>query len=260
MTSRALSLQHQLLQPPTELTAPQRVGVAMGVLALHVGAVALLWHAAPEPVLMAESAPISVTLISEEPQTQAVRPPVAPAAPAKPVPVVPPRPSPPPPRLTPPLLAAPRPAATQDMQVPVTPPAPPAPAAPAEVSPAPQAAPTAPVGPTGPVTAAPAAAGGRAALQPKVLPSSAVRYLVEPVLSYPRVSRQLGEKGVVRLKVLVDEQGRPRDIEVDRSSSYPRLDQQAVQAMRNARFQPHLEDGQARSVWVIAPLTFNLED
>ena len=71
---------------------------------------------------------------------------------------------------------------------------------------------------------------------------------------------KLGEQGVVRLKVLVDEQGRPKDIEVARSSGYPRLDQQAVQAMKKARFQPHLEDGQARSVWVLAPLTFNLED
>ena len=122
------------------------------------------------------------------------------------------------------------------------------------------AAPASPAVPTGPVTAAPAAQAGRASTQPKVLPSSAVRYLVEPMLTYPRVSRELGEQGVVRLKVLVDEQGRPKDIEVARSSGYPRLDQQAVQAMKKARFQPHLEDGQARSVWVLAPLTFNLED
>ena len=100
----------------------------------------------------------------------------------------------------------------------------------------------------------------RTPTQPKVLPSSAVRYLLEPMLSYPRISRELGEEGVVRLKVLVDEQGRPQDIEVARSSGYPRLDQQAVQAMKKARFQPHLEDGQARKVWVTAPLTFNLED
>jgi protein TonB len=93
-----------------------------------------------------------------------------------------------------------------------------------------------------------------------VLPSSAVRYLVEPPLAYPRASRELGEQGVVRLKVLVDETGRPRDIEIAKSSGYPRLDQAAVSAMRAARFQPHLEEGVARTVWVLAPLTFNLED
>lgn len=257
MTSFASSLQRQLLHPPVELTWGQRVGLTGVVLMVHAGAAALLWHSAPEPLLVAESAPITVALIADEPQTQVAQPPVVPPTPAKPVPVAQPRPMPPTSRPATPLVASPRPAAAQEMQVPVTPPAPPTPAAPAEVAPA---APATQVVPTGPVTAAPAAQAGRASAQPKVLPSSAVRYLVEPVLSYPRISRELGEQGVVRLKVLVDEQGRPRDIEVARTSGYPRLDQQAVQAMKKARFQPHLEDGQARSVWVLAPLTFNLED
>ena len=260
MTSFAPSLQRQLWQPPVELTWAQRAGLTVVVLAVHVGAAALLWHAALEPVMVAESAPITVALIADEPQTQAVQPPVAQPTPVKPVPVVQPRPIPPSPRPAPTVVAAPRPAAAQEMQVPVAPPAPPTPPAPAEVPPAAQAAPATQAVPTGPVTAAPAAQAGRASTQPKVLPSSAVRYLVEPMLTYPRVSRELGEQGVVRLKVLVDEQGRPKDIEVARSSGYPRLDQQAVQAMKKARFQPHLEDGQARSVWVLAPLTFNLED
>lgn len=257
MTSFASSLQRQLLQPPVELTWGQRVGLTGVVLVVHAGAAALLWHSAPEPLLMAESAPITVALIADEPQTQHAQLPVAPPTPAKPVPVAQQRPTPPTPRPAVPLVASPRPAATHEMQVPVTSPALPTPAAPAEVAPA---APATQVAPTGPVTTAPAAQAGRASAQPKVLPSSAVRYLVEPVLSYPRISRELGEQGVVRLKVLVDEQGRPKDIEVARSSGYPRLDQQAVQAMKKARFQPHLEDGQARSVWVLAPLTFNLED
>jgi protein TonB len=95
---------------------------------------------------------------------------------------------------------------------------------------------------------------------PKTLPPSAVRYLNPPVLSYPRVSRELGESGLVRLRVLVDEQGRPREIEVTKSSNHPRLDQAAVQAMRAARFQPHIEDGQPRMVWVQAPLNFQLDE
>jgi protein TonB len=108
---------------------------------------------------------------------------------------------------------------------------------------------------TGPATTAPPAPPA-----PKVLPSSAVRYLVPPTLVYPRISRELGESGIVRLKVLVDEQGRTKDVTVLQSSGFSRLDQQAVQAMRSARFQPHLEDGVPRAVWVVAPLTFQLED
>lgn len=260
MTSFASPLTPSLLRPPVELTRVQRFGLAGVVLAVHAGAAAVFWHLAPEPALVAESAPITVTLIADEPQTQAVQPPVATPTPAKPEPVVQPRPTPPTPRPAPPLLAAPRPATATEMQVPVAAPTPPKPTAPAEAVPAVPAPPATQVAATGPATAAPVAQAGRDAAQPKVLPSSAVRYLVEPVLSYPRISRELGEQGVVRLKVLVDEQGRPRDIEVARSSGYPRLDQQALQAMKKARFQPHLEDGQARTVWVVAPLTFNLED
>jgi protein TonB len=79
-------------------------------------------------------------------------------------------------------------------------------------------------------------------------------------LTYPRVSRELGEQGSVLLRVLVDERGRPTDIQVVKSSGYPRLDQQAVQAMRAARFKPHVEDGVARPMWVRTPQTFILED
>jgi protein TonB len=65
---------------------------------------------------------------------------------------------------------------------------------------------------------------------------------------------------VVRLKILVDEQGRPKDIDIAKSSGFPRLDQEAIRAIRAARFQPYVEDGTPRAVWVQAPLTFNLEE
>lgn len=260
MTSFALPLSPQLLRPPVELTRLQRVGLAASVLVVHAGAAWVFWQLAPEPALVAESAPITVALLADEPQTQAAQPLVVQPEPPKPVPVVQPRPTPAVSRPTASVVAAPRPAAPQEMQVPVAPPTQPTPPAPAEVTPAPPAPPATLAAPTGSVTAAPSGQTGRTPTQPKVLPSSAVRYLLEPMLSYPRISRELGEEGVVRLKVLVDEQGRPQDIEVARSSGYPRLDQQAVQAMKKARFQPHLEDGQARKVWVVAPLTFNLED
>ncbi|WP_338440579.1 energy transducer TonB, partial [uncultured Aquabacterium sp.] len=110
------------------------------------------------------------------------------------------------------------------------------------------------------VASAPAPAAPPAPATPKTLPSSAVRYLVEPVTNYPRASRELGEFGVVRMRVLVDEQGRPREVEVAKSSGFPRLDQAALVAMRAARFQPHIEDGQPRMVWVQASLHFKLDE
>lgn len=263
MTSFAFSLQPKRLQPPQELSLPQRFGLTGLVLAMHVGAAGLLWKMSPEATLEAEAPAITVDLISEAPQTQAVQPPVPQPEPPKPVPVVKPRPTPPTPRPETPVVASTRAAQPDDMQAPValpTPPKPVEPSPPIETPPPTPAAPVAPVAPAGPVTAAPAGQAGANSTQPKVLPSSAVRYLVMPVLTYPRASRDLGEQGVVRLKVLVDEQGRPKDIEVVRSSGHPRLDQQATLAMKKARFQPHLEEGKPRMVWVVAPLTFNLEE
>jgi protein TonB len=70
----------------------------------------------------------------------------------------------------------------------------------------------------------------------------------------------LGETGVVNLRVLVDEQGRPREVEVAKSSGHSRLDQAAVLAMRGARFDPHVEDGQPRTVWVLASIRYKFDE
>ena len=53
--------------------------------------------------------------------------------------------------------------------------------------------------------------------------------------------------------------GLPAQVVVQRSSGYPRLDAQALGAMRQARFRPHTEDGVALEVEVIAPIEYPLE-
>lgn len=246
------------LGPVSDLSAPQRAALAVGVVVLHLAAAWGIWFHADPVTMPAGAPPITVALISDEPT-----PPAAPSVTPEPVPVPPaPRPTP-----VPPARPAPAPvavAAKTPQDATVAAPAP-APVKPTQDTPA-QDAPASTSAPPGPVTAAAAPASGPSTLAPvappapKVLPSSAVRYLVPPSLVYPRISRELGESGVVRLKVLVDEQGRTKDVLVLQSSGFSRLDQQAVQAMRQARFQPHLEDGVPRAVWVVAPLTFQLED
>ena len=54
--------------------------------------------------------------------------------------------------------------------------------------------------------------------------------------TYPPTSRRLGEEGTVRLKVLVDERGRARDVQVAKSSGFARLDEAAMTAVRKWRF------------------------
>jgi len=246
-----------------DLSRRQAWGLALAVVALHGLLAWAVWHRASDHSLAAEPVPIEVSLITSD---EAIRP--APSAVVSPPPALPrtsvptPVPATPPPlaptRVRPdsPVLASARPAERNDAQAVVAPePARSANTAQAAPTPPPAAAPA-------PMAAQPAAAAeAPRQVPPHVLTGSAVRYLVRPVLQYPRVSRDLGESGAVSLRVLVDEQGRPKEVEILKSCGFPRLDQQAVQAMKAARFQPLIEDGAPRAAWVTpGPLVFNLEE
>ena len=61
---------------------------------------------------------------------------------------------------------------------------------------------------------------------------------------------------MVWLRVVVGTQGQPLHVSVQRSSGYSRLDEQALWAMRQARFKPHTEDGQPVEVEVTAPIEY----
>jgi protein TonB len=97
-----------------------------------------------------------------------------------------------------------------------------------------------------------------AAKGPVDMPSASIRYQVQPVLTYPPGSEELGESGSVMLRVLVDEKGVPIKVERLKSSGYPRLDQHAVSVIRRARFVPHLVQGEPRAFWATVPLNFVL--
>jgi protein TonB len=92
------------------------------------------------------------------------------------------------------------------------------------------------------------------------VPATAVQYVQPPRPEYPLYSRRLREQGTVQLRVLIDEQGRPRQIVIDRSSGFPRLDDAAVAAMKAARFKPYTDNGQPQPVWAPAPIAFDLEN
>lgn len=238
---------------PSDLSKGQRRGLAAFVVAVHLTLGWAWWHAKSDTVDTGSSEVIEVSLVTDaqsqsreaaekpQPEPEPIRQPVPP----RPVERVQPK-------VAPAVSAPPSPAApvlsSQSVaeSVAVTAPA----VTPAAAPVAAQAAPAAVAAPA-PPPPPPA---------PREFQASAVSYLVPPVLTYPRISRELGEQGSVLLRVLVDEQGRPIDIQVAKSSGYPRLDQQAVQAMRAARFKPHVEDGVARRMWVRTPQTFILED
>lgn len=84
-------------------------------------------------------------------------------------------------------------------------------------------------------------------------------YLRNPPPDYPRLSRRLREEGEVELRVRVDPAGQPVVVELARSSGSGRLDEAALRAVRDWRFEPARRGGQAVEAWVRVPILFKLE-
>jgi periplasmic protein TonB len=75
---------------------------------------------------------------------------------------------------------------------------------------------------------------------------------------YPAQSRRLNEEGTVRVKVLVDERGRPQEVSVAKSSGFERLDQAAIEAVRKWRFVAATDGRSPIMAWTQVAVTFQL--
>lgn len=206
---------------------PPKAGLAtvMVVAAAHVAVLLLLLAVVPAERLAEMARPLTVRLIELAPKPVAEVPP----APAKPTP----RRAEPPPR----VLAVTTPIAQSTAPV-------------FMVAPAPEPAPVAV--PPAPTFAVPAP-----------LPMTVARfdaaYLNNPQPVYPNASRRLGEEGKVVLRVHVDPDGRPSEIEIRTSSGFPRLDAAAYEAVSRWRFVPARRGDEPVAAWVAVPIVFNLE-
>jgi len=107
--------------------------------------------------------------------------------------------------------------------------------------------------PPSPAPAVAASAAGTA-----VPEMSDVAYLVQPVPHYPPDSRRIREQGLVILRVLIDDRGHAKAVEVYRSSGHPRLDEAARRAVERAVFKPYMDGGVARESAAIVPVEFSL--
>lgn len=99
--------------------------------------------------------------------------------------------------------------------------------------------------------------------EPVVVPVSPPRfdadYLDNPAPSYPSLSRRLGEQGKVMLKVYVDVNGMPTKIELQKTSGFERLDNSAMETVKQWKFMPAKQGGQSIAAWVIVPIKFNVK-
>jgi D-alanyl-D-alanine endopeptidase (penicillin-binding protein 7) len=76
---------------------------------------------------------------------------------------------------------------------------------------------------------------------------------------YPEDARKRGAEGMVVVNSVVDEQGRVKDLEVERSSGHPDLDQSALDAVATWRFQPATLDGEPVAVFYTLTINFKVD-
>lgn len=202
---------------------PRWLGMAL-VLAVHLLLIGLLMAQRVLP-LPSEAVTLMVNFIAPP----KVDPPSTPKPAVKPEP----KPSPqPPPRQ---LVAEAPPAQAAEAVAPLAPPIP--------SPPLPLAAPPAPL-PSGPINLS----GELSIACPE-----------RPAPAYPVMSRRLGETGKVILRVTLDESGKVAKAIVDRSSGFNRLDEAALNAVRNWRCTAAQRNGQASAASALQPFNFVLE-
>jgi protein TonB len=90
------------------------------------------------------------------------------------------------------------------------------------------------------------------------LPSSDADFLNNPPPLYPRMSKRLGEQGVVIVRALIGVTGLAEKAEIYKSSGYERLDQAALDAVIHWRYIPGKRLGRVESMWFNIPVKFVL--
>lgn len=99
---------------------------------------------------------------------------------------------------------------------------------------------------------------GNAIAQP--LAGAVLEYQTAPAPRYPIEALRQSLTGTVTLRVLVDVDGKPIDVQIERSSGHRVLDAAArKQVLAKWRFKPAMENGQAVQAIGLIPVVFDLD-
>jgi TonB family protein len=93
----------------------------------------------------------------------------------------------------------------------------------------------------------------------KAFSSAYPDYGVNPKPVYPTAARRRGYEGDVKLRVLVLENGKVGEIEIEKPSGYEVLDESALNTVNDWVFIPGKENGKEVSSWVTVPISFRLK-
>jgi periplasmic protein TonB len=77
---------------------------------------------------------------------------------------------------------------------------------------------------------------------------------------YPPRCLRMGLEGVVKVRVLVGEDGRPQEVSLAKSSGESLLDEAALQAVKDWVFKPATRNGVPARAWAVVPIEFKLID
>ena len=98
------------------------------------------------------------------------------------------------------------------------------------------------------------------ALADKPVMESKLDYLSLSPPEYPKLARAKGWEGTVLLKVLVDENGRPSGVWIEKSSGYPLLDFSAQKAVQKWKFYPAQHEHIPYACLTFVPVQFVLSE
>ncbi|MDB5996038.1 MAG: TonB-dependent rane protein [Pseudomonas sp.] len=220
----------------------RRETILLGVLALLVHGAVIYWvNQQPTkalPIVPPEIPPMTIEFSRPAPPVVETPPPPPPQPVVEPPPPVedelaakppPPKPIPKPKPVVKPVpkpvqKVAPQPPAPPQPAAPVAAPAPPAPPAPAPVTPA----------------------------------SANAAYLKNPAPEYPSQAVRRGWEGTVLLRVHVLANGKPGEIQIQKTSGRDSLDEAAVTAVKRWSFVPAKQGEVAQDGWVSVPIDFKL--
>lgn len=92
--------------------------------------------------------------------------------------------------------------------------------------------------------------------EPVIQPRSDAAHLSNPAPVYPAVSRRLREQGRVLFDVYILPDGSVGEIKLKRSSGFARLDEAALETVRQWRYVPAKRGDQPIPYWYVQPIDF----
>ncbi len=100
---------------------------------------------------------------------------------------------------------------------------------------------------------------GALASAPVSMPNSEASELHNPKPPYPAISKKLREQGLVLLKACISANGAIDSLDLKQGSGYPRLDQVAIQTVKQWKFIPAKKGGTPIPMCYELPVKFILE-